>query len=66
MEHNKYSKLKIPKCLVCVEEMELTNIHNPYFENTQHNFFICKKDNINCYQIVENGKIIYQEYREGE
>lgn len=58
MEHNKYSKLKIPKCPKCGEEMYLEDIH--YFsEGKQDNYFFCKNDNTFWFQQFKAGKIVF-------
>jgi hypothetical protein len=63
MKHNKYSKLKIPKCPICKEEMYLDDI-DYNFDGNQDNYFICKNDGTSCYQKVRYGKVIYEEESE--
>jgi hypothetical protein len=60
MEHNKYSKLKIPKCPECGEEMKLDDIDYNY-DGNQDNYFICKNDNTSYFQQVRHDKIIFEE-----
>lgn len=58
MEHNKYSKLRIPKCPVCGEEMELDDVDYNFYGN-QDNYFICNNDNVSCYQNVRYGNVSF-------
>ena len=60
MKHNKFSKLEIPKCPICEEEMELDDV-DYNFEGNQDNYFICKNDNTSSFQKVRYGKVIFEE-----
>ena len=66
MEHNKYSKLKIPRCPVCGEEMYLDDI-DYNFDGNQNNYFICNNDcPTSAFQKVRYGKVIFEEVSENE
>lgn len=60
MEHNKYSKIKIPHCPICGKEMYLDDI-DYNFDGNQDNYFVCNYDcPTSAFQKVRYGKVVYE------